>query len=236
VYAVIRTGGKQYRVKVGDVIDVEKLPADDGADLTFAPLLVVEDDGTVRSLADDLAGASVNATVLDQHRGRKLRIFTYKNKTGQRRTMGHRQSLTRLRVAGIELPGGRKATSAAKARDGDGEASGTQKEAATAAEPKAKPARTRAAKPKPKAEPTAQPRLEADEAPTAEPKAKAKGEVKGAATAEPEVEVEGEAKAEPEARAERKQAARKPRMTPDEPDAADHDSRRRDAKQADTES
>ncbi|HVG65601.1 MAG TPA: 50S ribosomal protein L21 [Actinomycetota bacterium] len=117
VYAVIRTGGKQYRVQVGDVIDVEKLPADDGADLSFEPLLVVEDDGTVRSVASDLTGASVSATVVDQHRGKKIRVFTYKNKTRQSRTMGHRQSLTRLKVETIDL-GARKraARSGAKAK------------------------------------------------------------------------------------------------------------------------
>jgi large subunit ribosomal protein L21 len=168
VYAVIRTGGKQYRVQVGDVIDVEKLPADDGADLTFEPLLVVEDDGTVRSVAGDLAGASVSATVVDQHRGRKIRVFTYKNKTGQQRHMGHRQSLTRLRVAGIELPGGAKAraTDKAKAADKDtakGTATRTRAKAAEAPaeEPKARPARRAAAKPKPKAE--SKPKLAADE-------------------------------------------------------------------------
>ena len=117
MYAVIRTGGKQYRVQVGDVIDVEKLPADDGADLSLEPLLVVGDDGTVRSVASDLTGASVSATVVDQHRGKKIRVFTYKNKTRQSRTMGHRQSLTRLKVETIDL-GARKraARSGAKAK------------------------------------------------------------------------------------------------------------------------
>ena len=103
VYAVIRTGGKQYRVQVGDVIDVERLPADLGADLTFEPLLVVDDEGNVRTAASDLGAARVTATVLDQHRGRKIHVLTYKNKTGQRRHQGHPQSLTRLQVAGIEL-------------------------------------------------------------------------------------------------------------------------------------
>ena len=100
---MIRTGGKQYRVEVGDVIDVERLVASDGSELSFAPLLVVEDDGKVRSAAADLAEASVTATVVDQHRGKKIRIFTYKNKSGQQRHMGHRQSLTRLRVAAIDV-------------------------------------------------------------------------------------------------------------------------------------
>jgi large subunit ribosomal protein L21 len=115
VYAVIRTGGKQYRVQVGDVIDVERLTASDGSDLEFAPLLVVDDDGNVRSAAADLDGASVTATVVDQHRGKKIRIFLYKNKSGQQRHMGHRQSLTRLRVAAIDLGGKAPAKPKAKA-------------------------------------------------------------------------------------------------------------------------
>jgi large subunit ribosomal protein L21 len=107
VYAVIRTGGKQYKVKVGDLIDVERLGGDDGASLELEPLLVVDDDGNVTSAADDLAKAKVMASVVDHHRGRKIRVFTYKNKTRQRRTLGHRQSLTRLKVEAIDL-GGRK--------------------------------------------------------------------------------------------------------------------------------
>jgi large subunit ribosomal protein L21 len=120
MYAVVRTGGKQYRVEVGDVIDVERLAASDGSDLEFAPLLVVEDDGRVRSAAVDLADASVTATVVDQRRGRKIRVFTYKNKSGQQRHMGHRQSLTRLRVAAIDVGGkqaaGRKTRSTGSKR------------------------------------------------------------------------------------------------------------------------
>ena len=107
MYAVIRTGGKQYKVKVGDLIDVEKLGGDDGASLELEPLLVVDDDGNVTSAAADLAKAKVTASVVDHHRGTKIRVFTYKNKTRQRRTLGHRQSLTRLKVEAIDL-GGRK--------------------------------------------------------------------------------------------------------------------------------
>ena len=116
MYAVIRTGGKQYKVKVGDLIDVEKL-GDDGASLELEPLLVVDDDGNVTSAAGDLAKAKVTASVVDQHRGRKIRVFTYKNKTRQRRTLGHRQSLTRLKVETIDLGTRRRAArSGAKAR------------------------------------------------------------------------------------------------------------------------
>ena len=116
MYAVIRTGGKQYKVKVGDLIDVEKL-GDDGASLELEPLLVVDDDGNVTSAADDLAKAKVTASVVDQRRGRKIRVFTYKNKTRQRRTLGHRQSLTRLKVETIDLGTRRRAArSGSKAR------------------------------------------------------------------------------------------------------------------------
>jgi large subunit ribosomal protein L21 len=105
VYAVIRTGGKQYKVQVGDLIDVERVGGEDGASLELEPLLVVDDDGNVTAAAKDLAKAKVTATVVDQRRGRKIRVFTYKNKTRQRRTLGHRQSLTRLKVEAIDLPG-----------------------------------------------------------------------------------------------------------------------------------
>jgi large subunit ribosomal protein L21 len=108
VYAVIKTGGKQYRVQVGDVIDVEKLPGEAGAELELEPLLVVDGD-KVTSSAGELRGARVTATVVDQHRGEKIRVFTYKNKSRQKRTMGHRQSLTRLRVAGIDSGSGANA-------------------------------------------------------------------------------------------------------------------------------
>ena len=117
MYAVIRTGGKQYKVKVGDLIDVEKLGGDDGASLELEPLLVVDDDGNVTSAAGDLAKAKVTASVVDQRRGRKIRVFTYKNKTRQRRTLGHRQSLTRLKVETIDLGTRRRAArSGGKAR------------------------------------------------------------------------------------------------------------------------
>jgi large subunit ribosomal protein L21 len=117
VYAVIRTGGKQYKVKVGDVIDVERLTGEDGASLELEPLLVVDDDGNVTSAVADLEKAKVTASVVDHHRGRKILVFTYKNKSRQRRHQGHRQSLTRLKVETIALGRKRAARSgAAKAK------------------------------------------------------------------------------------------------------------------------
>ena len=109
MYAVIRTGGKQYKVTVGDVIDVERLAGDDGASMSFTPLLVVDDQGKVTTSAADLAKATVTASVVEQRRGEKIRVFTYKNKTGQQRHLGHRQALTRLKVEGIQLGGWRRA-------------------------------------------------------------------------------------------------------------------------------
>lgn len=101
MYAVIATGGKQYRVQVGDTLDVEKLVADDDGSVALRPLLLVDDDGSVTSGKDDLAAASVKAVVLDQVKGPKLTVFKYKNKTGYRNRNGHRQPLTRIRVDGI---------------------------------------------------------------------------------------------------------------------------------------
>ncbi len=97
MYAVIATGGKQYRVKVGDTIDVEKLAPSDGGPLELRPLLVVGDDGAVTSRRDALANVTVRASV-EQVKGPKLTVFKYKNKTGYRNRNGHRQRLTRIRV------------------------------------------------------------------------------------------------------------------------------------------
>jgi len=98
VYAVIATGGKQYRVKVGDTLDVEKLSAGDDGSVELRPLLLVGDDGAVTSGADALSAVTVKATVVDQVKGPKLTVFKYKNKTGYRNRNGHRQPLTRIRV------------------------------------------------------------------------------------------------------------------------------------------
>ncbi len=98
MYAVVATGGKQYRVAVGDTLDVEKLtPAEDGT-VSLRPVLLVGDDGAVTAGRGDLAGATVTATVVEDRKGPKITVFKYKNKTGYRRKNGHRQPLTRIRV------------------------------------------------------------------------------------------------------------------------------------------
>jgi large subunit ribosomal protein L21 len=164
VYAVIRTGGKQYKVKVGDVIDVERIAGDDGASLELVPLLVVDDEGKVSAKPAELNGAKVTASVVGQHRGKKVLVFTYKNKSGQRTHQGHRQSLTRLKVEGIDLPGRSKARTTRAAKDKDTttkadagtktEASGAKAEASGAKAPAkaraagAKEAESKATEPK----------------------------------------------------------------------------------------
>jgi large subunit ribosomal protein L21 len=99
-YAVIRTGGKQYRVQEGTTFLVERLTADEGATVELEPLLYASGDESL--FGAKLGKVSVQATVVAHERGPKLRIFKFKPKRGYKRTAGHRQELTRLRVTGIE--------------------------------------------------------------------------------------------------------------------------------------
>jgi large subunit ribosomal protein L21 len=99
VYAVIKTGGKQYRVQEGERLDVERLNAD-GDEVSFVPVLLVDGE-TVTAVAGDLAGASVAARIVGEAAGPKIRGFTYKNKTNQRRRWGHRQHYTTIEITGI---------------------------------------------------------------------------------------------------------------------------------------
>jgi large subunit ribosomal protein L21 len=113
MYAIIRTGGKQAKVQSGDVIDIERVKTDD-EELTFAPLLVVDDKGTAVSDRTLLSKAIVTAKVLGETAGPKIDIFKYKNKTGYRRRQGHRQKYTRIEITGITIPGGAKKSAAKK--------------------------------------------------------------------------------------------------------------------------
>lgn len=100
MYAIIRAGGKQAKVREGDVIDVERIKGDAEA-LTFTPLLLVNDDGSVVADRDSLGKATVTAEIVGEHRGDKIEVFTYKNKSGNRRRQGHRQTYTTIKVTGI---------------------------------------------------------------------------------------------------------------------------------------
>lgn len=101
MYAIVRTGGKQYRVREGDRIAVERLDAAEGDDVTLDEVLLVSDDETTTVGSPLVLGASVSALVDEQFRDPKVRIFKYKNKTRQRTHRGHRQHRTRLLITGI---------------------------------------------------------------------------------------------------------------------------------------
>ncbi|MGI8574980.1 MAG: 50S ribosomal protein L21 [Egibacteraceae bacterium] len=98
MHAVIATGGKQYRVAVGDTLDVEKLEADDAATVSLRPVMLIDDDGELTVGRKALEQATVTARVVEQRKERKIVVFKYKNKTGYRRTAGHRQRKTRITV------------------------------------------------------------------------------------------------------------------------------------------
>lgn len=100
--AVIRTGGKQEKVRPGDVIEVEHLKIDPGSAVEFEPLLVIDEDGVTHH-GKDLAQAKVVAQLLGDKLGEKIKVFKYKNKTGYTRTQGHRQRHTLLEIQEVAL-------------------------------------------------------------------------------------------------------------------------------------
>jgi large subunit ribosomal protein L21 len=102
-YAVFKTGGKQYRVKPGDTLDVELLPNAVDTVAEFGEVLALSDGGEVTIGAPLVEGAKVTAQVLSHYKDKKLMVFKYKAKNRYRRKRGHRQTYTRLRIQDIEL-------------------------------------------------------------------------------------------------------------------------------------
>jgi large subunit ribosomal protein L21 len=100
MYAIVKTGGKQYRVAEGDVIEVEKLVGAPGDAVTLPAVLLVDGD-TLVTEADRLADVAVTGEVVEHTKGPKIRIHKFKNKTGYHKRQGHRQPLTRVKVTGI---------------------------------------------------------------------------------------------------------------------------------------
>ena len=100
MYAVVKTGGKQYRVEEGQTLEVERL-GDPGTDGDLAPVLLVDGD-TVLATPEQLKGSKVTARVVEELRGPKINGFLYKNKTNNRKRWGHRQTLARIEITGIE--------------------------------------------------------------------------------------------------------------------------------------
>ncbi|TQN32348.1 LSU ribosomal protein L21P [Haloactinospora alba] len=100
MYAIVRAGGRQEKVSVDDVLDIDRVPDDAGSTVTWDPLLVV-DDGKVVSDSTELGGYKVTAEVLREVKGPKINIVKFKNKTGYMKRQGHRQTYTQVRVTGI---------------------------------------------------------------------------------------------------------------------------------------
>ena len=102
-FAIIKTGGKQYRVSKGDKIEVEKLDGDVGATLTLDTVLFYGTEGENRIGDPVLEGASVSARIVDQFRAAKVTNFKYKRRKGYHRTKGHRRQMTRLQIEAINV-------------------------------------------------------------------------------------------------------------------------------------
>lgn len=101
MYAVVRTGGKQYRVAENDVVVVERVAGDAGDEVTLGDVLMVGGDGETKVGAPLVDGASVKATLVEQTRGDKIIVFKKKRRQNYRRKRGHRQDLSVLRITGI---------------------------------------------------------------------------------------------------------------------------------------
>lgn len=101
MYAIIRSGGKQYRAEVGATIDVDRLPQQVGESIEISDVLLIADGDETRIGQPQVDGASVSATVVDQFRGKKIIVYKYRQRTNYRRKQGHRQYYTRLRIEDI---------------------------------------------------------------------------------------------------------------------------------------
>jgi large subunit ribosomal protein L21 len=183
MYAIVKTGGKQYRVEEGQSLLIERLPVDDGGKAALTPLLYVDGDNVLDG--EDLAKVSIEARVIAHERGPKLRVVKFKPKRGYKRRTGHRQELTRIEVTSIKLASRRPSGSGSSRRSAPKPVAAEDAEATRAAEttagveptaaasaveatPVEKPPRSRARKPAAEAKATA-----AEEAKPAAEEAKA---------------------------------------------------------------
>ena len=137
MYAVLSSGGKQYRVEPGSTLTVEKLTVEAGASVTFDRVLLIADGDTVTVGTPTVAGASISATVLGEELGPKIVVFKFKQKAKYRRRTGHRQHLTRVRIDEINADGRSSRRSTAKPKADDAEAEAEPKGVAAAEKPAA---------------------------------------------------------------------------------------------------
>ncbi len=103
MYAIIRSGGKQYRAEVGATIDVDRLPQAVGESIYLSDVLLVADENDTKIGQPLVEGARVSATVVEQFRGKKIIVYKYRQRTNYRRKQGHRQYYTRLRIDDISV-------------------------------------------------------------------------------------------------------------------------------------
>lgn len=101
MYAVVRTGGKQHRVQTGERVKVEKLVGDVGAEVTLDDVLLIAGEGEPKLGRPVVSGAKVNAKIVAQGRGEKVRVFKRRKRKGFHKTIGHRQSFTEIEITGI---------------------------------------------------------------------------------------------------------------------------------------
>lgn len=201
MYAILQHGGHQYRVAEGDHLVVDRLPAEVGAVVGLEPVLLLSDGDGVRVAAPELEGVRVAATVVGHHRGRKLRVFTYKPKKRHRRTLGFRAELTELVVERV-LARGEPLPEAVRAEESGPEVAAADQVPDTVAGPAARPAahRGRAGRTAPDREPGAGAATTPAAAPSSLREAWGQGEAPGrpAPAGEPAAEQETEPQAEQE--------------------------------------
>ncbi len=232
MYAVIETGGKQYRVKAGDLLVVDKLGGDVGAKVAFDRVLMLGDGASVSVGAPTVAGAVVEAALIETRKGDKIKVFKKIRRQGYRRTAGHRQWESVLRVTSVTGAGGSDTWSGEVNLTPRAVLNARARGEKVASPVEAKPAK---AAPKPKAAAKA-PEAEAEqktaakpaaEKPVAKPaakaEAKAKTETKTKAQAKPKAEAKAKAEAKPKAAAAKSEAkaaaAKKPAAKPAKPKA-----------------
>ena len=220
MYAVVSTGGKQYRVAEGDGSVIAKLVAKVGDKGTLDVLFIA--DGDKITIGEDLSTAQVTGEVVEHFRGEKVIIFKFKKRKGYKRTKGHRQELTRLKVTAVASEGGKKATAKPKSEP-KAEDTAAKAEPKTAAKAAPKPVAKAAPKPAAKttAKPKATPKPKADSAPAAaeaSADAPAEEKPKRTRTAKPKAEAT-EATAETKTEAPKKAAPRAKKPADEQTDA-----------------